>query len=287
MSGKAVGSENTTMGRTRIISVHQAHELIQRLESRGFDPIWAQRIIINGDYAQRIVSFIKGGGHQETISQQRAREIMGGRFLGVREVAEHLGVTLQDDELKKIEVVPFKEVTLQKAKDAYLLFLGIIYEHGQELTINHLREMFPRGGEPRFDLYAEDKGSWFDLEIFARSTTPELKWYLIKTDILEESRSKGFDKQIQLLQTNEYLENAVVYVYAKILFFLARGISIFQNTFTRCDDVREERRERSHNHVAIGSHGAPYGSCGITVGYTYDGEEGCQLGVAPAIKPDA
>lgn len=287
MNGKAVCSESA-MGRTRAISLHQAHELIQILEKVGFDSVWAQRVITNHDYAQRITSFIKEGGQQETVRQQKAREIMGERFLGVREVAECLGVVLHDGELKQVATIPFNEETLQKCKDTHLLFLGVKWSaRGRQLTINELREIFPRGGNPHFDLYAEDKGSWFDLEIFARSTTPELKWYLIRTDILEESRSKEFDQQMRLLRPNEYLESAVVYVYAKILSCLARGASMFGNTFTRCDDVREERRERNHNHIAIGSHGGPYGSCDIVVGYTYDGEEGYQLGIAPAVKPDA
>jgi hypothetical protein len=287
VSEKAVGSKSA-MSRTGVINIHQAHELIQRLEKVGFDSAWAQRIITNHDYAQRIASFIREGGQQETVSQQKARQIMDERFLGIRELAEYLGVILDTEELKRVVTIPFKEETLQKYKDTNLLFLGVGWDaSGLRLTLNQLRKIFPKGGEPHFDLYEEDKGSWFDLEIFARSTTPELKWYLIRTEILEESRSEGFDEQMRLLRTNEYLENAVVYVYAKILFFLARGISIFNNTFTRCDDVREERRERSHNHVAIGSNGVPYGSCGITVGYTYDGEEDHKLGIAPAVIPGA
>ena len=282
VSKKAVCSESA-MSRTEAINIHQAHELILRLEKVGFDSAWTQRIITNHDYAQRIVSFIREGGQQETINQQKARQIMGDRFIGVREVAEHLGIILDNDQLKRVAYIPFKEDTLQKCKDTHLLFLGVSWNaYGQGLTINKLREMFPKGGNPRFVLYKGDNASWFDLEDFALLITPEIRWYLIRTDILEESRSKGFNEQMRLLQNNEYLENAVVYVYAKILYYLARGIVIFRNTWTRCSDLRD----RGPNHISIGSYGDPYGSCEIRVGYG-DSQTRHLLGVAPAVKPDA
>jgi len=286
MSKKAVCSESAMSRTNSTLTIHQAHELIQRLEKAGsFNSRWAQMIIQNDDYARRIVSFIQEGGQQETASQQQAREIMGERFLGVREVAEHLGIILMTDELKRIAAIPFKEETLQRYKETHLLFLGVNHNpDGHFLTINKLRLMFPRGGNPQFYLYKEDKGSWFDLQNFAIITRPQLGWYFIRTDILEDSRSKGFNEQMKLLQPNEYLENAVLYVYAKILFYLARGITIFKNTWTRCGDLRGKGQK---NHTCIGYYGGPYGlCCNIGIGFGYDSEEGYQMGIAPAIKPD-
>jgi hypothetical protein len=269
------------MSRTNgTLTIHQAHELIQRLEKVGFNSAWAQRIITNFDYAKRILSFIKEGGQQETASQQLARGIMGPRFLGVREVAEYLGVILTTEELERIATVPFKEETLRKYKETHLLFLGVDHDsQGFNMVINRLREMFPRGGNPQFDSYQGDRGSDY-LKDFAIISRVKLSWYLIRTDILEESRSKEYDEQVKLLQPNEYLENAVVYVYAKILFFLARGIVIFKNTWARCFDLSSF----GPTYECVGSYGGSYGSCSISIGCKAQNAP-YHIGIAPAIKP--
>lgn len=282
MSEETVCSKSAMSRTNGTLTIHQAHELIQRLERVGdFSPAWAQMIIGNHDYAQRIVSFIHEGGHQETVSQQQARQIMGKRFLGIREVAEHLRIVLDNSDLEKVATIPFKKETLEKYKETHLLFLGVVHDsQGFNMVINRLREMFPKGGNPQFTSYRGDKDSHY-LEDFAIISKTKLRWYLIRTAILEESRSKEYDEQVKLLQSNEYIENAVVYVYAKILFFLTRGTVIFKNSWTRCFDLSS----RGPTYECIGSYGGSYGSCTIAIG-CHAQNAPYHIGIAPAIKPE-
>lgn len=140
--------------------------------------------------------------------------------------------------------------------------------------------MFSRGGNPQFDSYRGDRGSDY-LKDFTIISRVKLSWYLIRTDILEDSRSQEYDEQVKLLQPNEYIENAVVYVYAKILFFLARGIVIFKNTWARCFDLSSF----GPTYECVGSYGGPYGSCSIAIG-CHAQDAPYHIGIAPAIKPD-
>ncbi|MCH8741699.1 hypothetical protein IH779_02265 [Patescibacteria group bacterium] len=169
-----------------------------------------------------------------TSSQELSREIMGNNFLGVEEVVEHFGISLVQEELAKIAEVPFFEATLQECKDSHVLFLGVpVNRVGNPLTVNYFRDMFP-ADSPRFWAYQDSR---YDRERFATEETCELRWYLLRKSILDESRPLDYKEQNYLLQENEYRERAIVYIFCELLMFRARSELLFKDDWVWCTDV--------------------------------------------------
>jgi hypothetical protein len=215
------------------------------------------------------------GDFEPSTSQKQTREIMGKNFLGVEEVAEHFGIQLNREELAKIAEIPFTEATLQECKDTHILFLGVNHDKaGKPLTINRFREMFPKDGQPRFYSYQD---SWYDKEKFATKETPELRWYLVRKSILEESREKTYNQQEKLLKENEERERAIVYIYGMLLMFKATGERLFENDYVWCNDLGSVGYR-----VAVGY----FDSGGLRVDYWWGGAYLHFLGLAPTRKFD-
>jgi len=208
------------------------------------------------------------------VSQQLSRRIIGKNFLGVEEVAEHLGIGLTGKERARVRDIPYSEATLQQCKDSHILFLGVGRDkEGKPLTIRCLREMFPAGGQPCFRSYP--RGSETE-QAYSDKETPHLRWYLIARSLREESRSKPYWQQHLFLKENEYREKAVVYVYMMLLMYKARGERLFERDLVLCRDV--------------GSDGAPviagyFAREGIYVRDWWHRRDN-HFGVAPARKRD-
>lgn len=238
-----------------------------------------EKMTVNVRRARLLVTWLlilkgSGVGVSAQVSQERARNIVGKNFLGAEEVAEHFGIRLSPEEQEKVRQIPFSERTLLECKDSHILLLGVARDDsGNPLTIARLRQMFPRGGQPRFRSYPKPAAV---SESYASKETPQLRWYLIAKGLVEESRSKPYWQQEKLLAENQYRERAVVYVYMMFLMFKARGEYIF-----RTDLVWSS---------CAGSDGAP-----VAAGY-FDREglyvsdwwlrPDVHFGIAPARKPD-
>jgi len=248
------------------------HEGLITLRKAGMNhQLWA-KLTESEELAIKVVAYVQRGGYDPTTSQKRAREIMGKNFLGVEEVAECFGIQLTQEELTKVAEILFTEATLQECKDTHILFLGVNHDkEGKPLTINRFREMFPSTGQPRFWSYE----SWHDKEKFATKETAELKWYLVRKAITEESRSKNYTEQEKLLKENEERERAIVYVYGIFLMFRARNERLFETDYAWCTDLGSYGCR-----VYVGS----FDSGGLFVSSYWDG--GCALawGLAPARK---
>ncbi len=252
------------------------HEGLITLRNAGMTPVlWAQ-LTENKELAKKVVTCIKRGGYEPTTSQKQAREIMGKNFLGVEEVTEHFGIVLTKKERTKIAEIPFSEAMLQECKDTHILFLGVNHDkEGKPLTINRFKEMFPTDSQPKFYSYQE---SWYDdRKKFATKETPELRWYLIKKAILEESRSKTYNQQEKLLKENEYRERAVVYIYGILLMFEVTGERLLEDDYVRCKDLGSDRK-----HTDIGG----FDSWGLYVDRWLDNDCSYYLGLVPARKFD-
>src|SRR3989344_813665 len=75
------------------------------------------------------------------------------------------------------------------------------------LTIDSARELLTKGdslGDPKKKkqkvFYGKKGESWYDNEEFATKDTPPLGWGLVTKKILEESRSKNWDQQQEVLK---------------------------------------------------------------------------------------
>jgi hypothetical protein len=249
------------------------HEGLITLRKAGMThALWA-KLTESEELATKFVAYVQRGGYDPTTSQKRAREIMGKNFLGVEEVAECFGIQLTAEELAKVAEVPFTEATLEECKDTHILFLGVNHnKEGKPLTINRFREMFPSTGQSRFYSYED---AWYDKEKFATKETPELRWYLIRKTVTEESRSKNYQEQEKLLKENEERERAVVYVYGIFLMFKARNERLFETDYAWCTDLDSDGYR-----VFVGD----FGSEGLYVHYYWDDYYARHLGLAPARK---
>ncbi len=60
----------------RIVSVHQEHEFLKKLETTGLDGELAQKVIDSkgNDLATKVVRLIQNGGFEPTTSQKCARK---------------------------------------------------------------------------------------------------------------------------------------------------------------------------------------------------------------------
>ncbi|UZE93410.1 MAG: hypothetical protein IB617_01080 [Candidatus Nealsonbacteria bacterium] len=223
------------------------------------------------------IGFEEMDGEAAIIARQRrVQKIMGKNFFGVEEVAKYFGIQLTKEELSKIAEIPFSDKTLQECKDTHILFLGINRDkEGKPLTIHRFKEMFPENGQPKFYSY---QGSWYDKEEFANKETPELRWYLMRKSILEESRSKTYEQQEKLLKENEERERAIVYVYEMLLMFKATGERLFKDDdCVWCKDI-----DVAGFHVYIGE----FGLEDFSVGYWWGDDGWDNMGLAPARKFD-
>jgi hypothetical protein len=263
------------------------HEGLITLRKAGMDSNLWGRLTENQELARKTVAFIRRDGFEATISQRRARQIMGEHFLGYEEVTEHFGIQLTKEELSKVAEIPFTEATLRACKDKCILFLGVNHDQaGKPLTINRFKEMFPgkRYNQPRFYLYdLLDPALVYQYgrEIFAAKETPELRWYLIKREADPSTWTRNFSVQEERLENNEYRERAVVYLYLIFLMFKATGNSPFFGRPIWCADA-----DSTGHHVFVENLGSPHG---VRIGAWEDncckGNRHC-LGLFPARKPE-
>ena len=143
------------------------------------------------------------------IEFEEAKEIFGPDFLGPEAVEAIFGAELSQDELSQIETIPFTREELEKAKELGMMLVLRVPRIGKDkaakpLTIKQLRGVFKgddKFGDPKKKkskiFYDQD---WYNNEEFATKTTPSLGWGLVTKKILEESRSKNWDQQQEILK---------------------------------------------------------------------------------------
>jgi hypothetical protein len=131
----------------------------------------------------------------------------------------------------EIPVLPFTpEVSAQYTKD-YILVMGASeMTNGQPMTLLSLREYFgidPDVSEPCF--YNQD---WYLKEDFMTARL-ENKWYLIKKDVIEESRA---------VQPSELIKNydfpsAILCAYTFFVWYFLRKECLWEHDFVWCSDT--------------------------------------------------
>lgn len=199
-----------------------------------------------------------------------ARDIMGEDLFGIRDVAQAFGkFWLQESQRSILRSVPFSVDTLEKCKaDGFKLFLGINQNRdGDVLTIECFRGMFP-------ELFGEKDN--FSSCKFAKRTIIEPEWYLVKASIVEESRKKPYQDQEEILNKNEYREDAVLYIYLMCLVHKVRGERLFDEDFVWCADKNGEE----------GRVFAGFSQAVININWIKEGRGYPKLCLVPTRKPD-
>jgi len=123
---------------------------------------------------------------ERTTSVLVARQILDRNFIGIEELKK-LHKYLPFKLPLESPPIPYSVELLSKLKDDYMLILGVTHtEDNFEINLNYLRNNFgvnPDEAEPCF--YNQD---WYIKEEFL-NTCLEERWYLVKKNIFEDSRS--------------------------------------------------------------------------------------------------
>lgn len=219
---------------SRTLSVHKEHELLLKLEAAGLNESLAQRIIDSkgNDLAARIVKLVTNGGIEPSLSQKRARKIMGTNFFGIQEATKHFGVIPTRQQLAALSVIPFTAATLSECKNTHIL--AAVFP----MSIIDIRSV--ASGKV---FYAQD---WYDRQSFA-TDRGEVGWHLVRKAPIAHSTSKTWSEQQALLGVTEETPRARIVVYTMVGHFLVSGERLFEKVYVRCSDL-----DSRGNRVVVG-----------------------------------
>ncbi|MDB4978532.1 MAG: hypothetical protein JWM56_718 [Candidatus Peribacteria bacterium] len=202
------------------LSVKKQQEGWKKL-ARFVDQDWWLRMIAADDAAmkQLAVSLVPiSDPILDTAVQSRARAIMGKNFLGLEEVRRGYGIALDSEPLAEI---PFSEETLQACKDTHVLVAG------SALSVNEIRKIADS------DFYDTD---WYKREPFANDKKVSVRWYLLRSAPVPESRNKTYDQQCSLLTKEEEVPFACEMTYMVILYWRVYCERLLPDVYVRCQD---------------------------------------------------
>ena len=156
-------------------------------------------------------------------SPQRAEQIMGVNFLGIQAARQHFAVDFRPEQAEQLRGIPFSEEILTHRRKSHLLVAGY------PLSIHHLSARVPK-------LLHGTKQPWYAGQPFADSLV-SLRWYLIRRGIFPGSVDRTWEEQRGML-AGEDVPRACELVYATLLYFLVRGIRLFdRGQFARSHDT--------------------------------------------------
>jgi len=159
-----------------------------------------------------------------------AKAIMGSNFIGPVEltlIADKMGIIVSD----KYPNIPFRHRELIDNQEEYILILGTSQMNdGKSLTLKSMRERFgvnPEVTEPCF--YNQD---WYLNEKFIVKPL-ETKWFLIRKNVIDESRGK-FPQNIS---NNLTFPSAVICAYLFFANWFYSKKCLWEHDFVWCNDL--------------------------------------------------
>lgn len=168
------------------------------------------------------------------MKQEELKELetlFGNNFIGPKQVNNLLNEMSLP--LLKEEDVPemnYELGLLQSKASDYLLVMGYAGTNDNPLTIIRFRDTFgvdPDKKEPC--LYNQD---WYLAEDFVNRTLAN-RWYLIKKDVIEESRAV---MPFELVLKNIAFPSAILCTYTFFAFYYARKEYLWFHDFVWCSD---------------------------------------------------
>ena len=156
-----------------------------------------------------------------------AKEIMGSNFIGVKQV-NMLLKKMDKPLLQEISAPPviYDEDTLKKCSSDFILVYG-----SDCIDILDIRNFFgvdPDISEPC--LYNQD---WYMAEDFIHRKL-ENKWYLIKKNVLEDSRACMPD---DIMAKGVDFPSAILCTYTFFVYWASNGEKLWYHDFVWCEDV--------------------------------------------------
>lgn len=169
------------------------------------------------------------------MNYQEAKKIMGKNFIGPDELAL-IALSLNIAPLKNIPKIPHSEKLLKKLAKEYILILGVPKDkNGEPLTLNNMRSFLgydPVVNEPCF--YNQD---WYLKEKFAKDTTLKSKWYLIRKEVMKESRGLRPEVLEGKLKKGQQFPSAILTAFTFFAYyFLNDGALLWKHDFIWCSD---------------------------------------------------
>jgi len=167
----------------------------------------------------------------ERISIKKAKQIFGKNFIGENELKpllEKIGLSNFKISIPEIEYSPFE---LKCSSHDYILILGLPFVADKEISIAFFREYFGINSdlsEPCF--YNQD---WYLEEEFIHKTL-EFRWYLIKKNVIEESR--GIQPN-DLQNQNINFPSAILCVFTFFAYYYANNEILWYHDFVWCSDL--------------------------------------------------
>lgn len=188
------------------------------------------------------------------INIQQAEKIFKKNFIGpeqLKEISRKMNIS-NPFSIGKIPVIKLSEKEAKKNAKDFILILGVPKNsQGNKLTINAMRSFFginPDNNEPCF--YNQD---WYIKEKFASDNTLKFKWYLIRKNILKETRAKIPQKIISKLSKKDKLPSAILATFTFFSYwFLNKKEKLWKNDFIWCDD-----KDKNGDRIYVGRYQDP------------------------------
>lgn len=169
---------------------------------------------------------------ERTTGVTEARQILGINFIGVDElslIAGKIGILVPES----CPEIPFSREELEEKKLDYILILGVTkLKNGEQMNLLKLRNhfgMFPEISEPCF--YNQD---WYIKESFACDCTIESKWYLIRKEVISDTRGKDIDNSTQ--KPAYQLPAALVCAFCFFSYYFLTSHYLWKYDFIWCSD---------------------------------------------------
>lgn len=166
------------------------------------------------------------------MEREQIRQLFGVNFIGKEELISFFKTIGFGDTGIQETPIEYSDTQLQNAADeGYILIYGVDEINGQKMTLRYLRDQFgvnPDVSEPC--LYNQD---WYMKEDFMDLTLKD-KWYLIKKEVIEESRSV---MPGDLTQQGLNFPPAILCGYTFFAYYYARNEYLWWHDFVWCCDT--------------------------------------------------
>ncbi len=219
------------------------------------------RLNIDPGFVTTVAGFMVKGGYEPTMSQQRAKEIMGINFFGVEEAVRHLRVKPRRFELAGFGEVVATDEELEKGRETHILAAVFPF------SVLQIREAAKSG---TFVSYGD---AWYNAQAFA-SRKGQPSWWIVRKTAVPNSTSKTWNEQQALHGSQDETPTARVAVYTMTGHYLATGEKIFSDVWVRCSDL-----DSAGSRVYV-----RFIPEGVSVSAYEDGDRHGYLGVASARK---
>ena len=167
----------------------------------------------------------------ERVTIEKAERLFGNNFVGLEELRPLFEKMRLSYVSVQVPIIQYSYDELLKYSKDYVLILGIPELNNTPLSIQTFRNIF--GVEPNLSTPCFYNQDWYLNEDFINKTL-ELRWYLLKKDVLEGSRAI---QPNELLNSNVAFPDAILCVYTFWAYYFAQHVMLWFYDFIWCNDT--------------------------------------------------